>query len=120
MLTGRLCETDGGLAHDGKKKELRNVCEEESVRFQVPINTDHRLTAEQLFAPDEKKKRQATKKERDQRDEKRKQKSENWSRMMKMQTHSKFWRGEMKFKPNSFVLQHSKGIEGKIRLKYYT
>lgn len=38
------------------------MCEEESERFQVPINTDHRLTAEQLFALDEKKRRQATKK----------------------------------------------------------
>ena len=38
------------------------MCEEKSERFQVPVNTHHRLTAEQLFAPDEKKKRQATKK----------------------------------------------------------
>lgn len=35
---------------------------ESQCRFQVPLNTDHRLTAEQLFVPDEKKEERDRKK----------------------------------------------------------
>lgn len=51
-------------AHNGGgKKKQRKSRKEEREMFQVPLNTDHRLTAEQLFRLDERKEKTGSKRD---------------------------------------------------------